>query len=234
MTKIRDVRSEIEDLEITMDEAVTIQVLNSLDFFFAKFLGILSNEAREKEKLPTLESLAKSLEDEELRMKNQDKATANHAKRFTKEKGKPSTRSEDSEDSTTSLISKCKFCEKKHEPNECWHLQAECHYCHKIRHIAKFCKKIASPQASPRRVVTGTKSVPCLLTPLQPKRLASCTVNAKFPKSSVEKIIIDSGATDHFFQIANTFPNMKNTTTNFKPALEKYLQHMGMETLSCV
>ena len=110
-----------------MDEAITIQVLSSLDSSFAKFLGILSHKARQKEKLPTFESLAKSLEDEKLRMKNQDKATANHTKRFTKKKGKPSTRSEDSEDSTTGLISKCKFCEKEHEPKGCWHLQAECH-----------------------------------------------------------------------------------------------------------
>ncbi len=61
MTKIRDVKSEIEDLEITIDEAITIQVLNFLDSSFAQLLGILSHEAREKEKLPTFESLAKSL-----------------------------------------------------------------------------------------------------------------------------------------------------------------------------
>ena len=77
MTKIRDVKSEIKDLEITIDEAITIQDLNSLNSFFMQFLYILSHEAREKEKLPILESLAKSLEDEELRMKNQDRATAN-------------------------------------------------------------------------------------------------------------------------------------------------------------
>ena len=66
MIKICEVRFGIEDLEITIDEAITIQVLNSLDFSFAKFLGILSHEAREKEKLFTLESLTKSLENEEL------------------------------------------------------------------------------------------------------------------------------------------------------------------------
>ena len=35
MTKIRDVKSEIEDLEITIDEAITIQVFNSLNSSFA-------------------------------------------------------------------------------------------------------------------------------------------------------------------------------------------------------
>ena len=132
-------------------------------------------------------------------MKNQDKATANYAQRFTKKKEKPSTRSEDSEDSTIGLISKYKFCKKEHEPNECWHLQAECHCCHEIGHIEKFCKKKSSPQASPRRVVTCTQSVPCFLTPHQPKALASFTVNTESLKSSIQKIIIDSGATDHFF-----------------------------------
>ena len=87
-------------------------------------------------------------------MKNQDKATANYAKRFAKKKEKLSTRSESSEDSPTGLISKCKFCKKEHESNECWHLQADCYYCHKIGHISKFCKEKSSPQASPRQVVT--------------------------------------------------------------------------------
>ena len=66
MTKIRDVKSEIEDLKIPMDKAITIQVLNSLDSSFTQFLGILSHEAREKDKLPTLKNLAKFLEDKEL------------------------------------------------------------------------------------------------------------------------------------------------------------------------
>ena len=70
MTKIRNVKSEIENLEIIIDEAITIQVLNFLDSSFARFFCILSHEAREKEKLPSFESLAKSLEDKELRTKN--------------------------------------------------------------------------------------------------------------------------------------------------------------------
>ncbi len=144
-----------------MDEAITIQVLNSLDSSFTQFLGILSHDAREEDKLPTLENLAKSLEEEELRMKNHDKATANYAKRFTKKKGKsPVTQIEDSEDSTISPSSKCKFCEKEHGPNECWHLQAECHYCHDVGHIAKFCKKKSSPRTSlPKNLITCTQSI---------------------------------------------------------------------------
>ena len=81
-------KSEIEDLKIIMDEAIIIQVLNSLDFSFAQFLGILSYDAREKEQLLTLKSLAKFFEDKKLQIKNQDKATANYAKQFRKKKTK--------------------------------------------------------------------------------------------------------------------------------------------------
>ncbi len=69
----------------------------------------------------------------------------------------------------------------------------------KIRHIAKFCKKNTSSQASPRRVVTYTKSISCFFTPRQPKGVASYTVNVKFLKSYVEKIIIDPRVIDQFF-----------------------------------
>lgn len=62
MTKICDIKSEIEDLDITMDEVITIQVLNSFNLSFTLFLSILSYKVKEKAKLSTLESLAKSLE----------------------------------------------------------------------------------------------------------------------------------------------------------------------------
>lgn len=58
MTKIWDVRSEIEDLEINMDEPITIQVFNTFDFLFTQFLKILSHKTKEKDKLFSLESLA--------------------------------------------------------------------------------------------------------------------------------------------------------------------------------
>lgn len=35
MTKIRNIKSEIEDLEIIIDEAIIIQVINALDFLSA-------------------------------------------------------------------------------------------------------------------------------------------------------------------------------------------------------
>lgn len=48
---------------------------------FKPYLAIFSHDAREKGKLPILDTLSKALEDEELRLANQDKATANYAKK---------------------------------------------------------------------------------------------------------------------------------------------------------
>lgn len=81
-------KSEIEDLGITIDEEITIQVFNSLDLTFTQFFGISSREARHKTKPPTLESLAKSLEDKELQMRNQDRSMANYDKPLRGKKAK--------------------------------------------------------------------------------------------------------------------------------------------------
>ncbi len=158
MTNIRELKSEIEDLEITMDEGITIRIWNPLDSSFTQFLGILSHEARDKDKLITLENLAKSLENEGLRMNNHNKATANYAKRFIREKGKSAvTQIRDSEYSTICPSSKYKFCEKENGSNGCWQLQTECHFRHYVGHIAKFCKKKSFPMTSPpKNLITCT------------------------------------------------------------------------------
>ncbi len=122
MTKIRDVKSEIEDLEITMDEAITIKVLNCLDHSFPQFLGIFSHEAREKKQLHKLKNSAKSLEDKELQMRNQDKGTANYVKQFTKKKSRQTNaKPKEQKYSSNSILTKCKFCGKEHGLNNCLH-----------------------------------------------------------------------------------------------------------------
>ncbi len=80
MSIIHHVKSEIEEQKITIDETITIQVMNSLDYFFAQFVVVLSHKAKKNEKLLKLQILPISVEDEELGIKNQDKTIANHAK----------------------------------------------------------------------------------------------------------------------------------------------------------
>lgn len=189
-----------------MDEAITIQVLNFLDFSFSQFLGILSYDAIEKEQLPILESLAQSLKDEKLQMKNQDKARANYAKQFTKKKAKlPLSQLEDFQDLKPDLVTKCKFSKKKHKQNKYQHLQAKCHYCHKTNHITKFCKKKVFSQASSKQVITYIQSLSYIFRLLKLKAFALCLVNAEFSESSVQKIIINFSVIDHFFSNCTYF-----------------------------
>ena len=82
MSQIKDVQSEIDNLKISMDDVIVIYaLLNSLDFQFCAYFIILNYKARQKEKLHTLPKLTKSLEDEELRLKNKGTASANFAKK---------------------------------------------------------------------------------------------------------------------------------------------------------
>ncbi len=64
MSRIKDASTEIEDLKISISEAVVIHALNNFDSHFRPYLAILSHNAWEKEKLPTLSELTKTLEDE--------------------------------------------------------------------------------------------------------------------------------------------------------------------------
>lgn len=146
ISKIRDVTSEIADLKITMDEAITIHTLNSLDTQFKPYLAILSHDAREKENLPTLETLSKALEDEELRLANQDRATANYAKKDKKpdSKARKDTNSKDSNSNGSSNNKApylCTRCQKTHVKGDCWMDKMTCHGCGKLGHIKKYCKK---------------------------------------------------------------------------------------------
>ena len=175
-------------------------------------------------------SLAKSLEDEELQIKNEDKTTANYAKRFIKKKENLPTRFEDSEDFTTNSISKCKFCDKEQKPNKCRHLQAECQYYHKIGYTAKFFLKKKSFPVGSRRVVTYTYDVLCFFTPSQPKIL-TCTINNKFLKSFVEKIIINYRAEDNFFSNRTYFCIYKEYHHKFQNSSGEVFATHGYEDL---
>ena len=200
MTKIRDVKSEIEDLEITMDEVITIKVLNCLDPSFPQFLGIFSHEAREKKQLHKLKNSAKSLEDKELQMRNQDKRTANYVKRFTKKKSRlTNAKPKEQKYSSNSTLTKCKFCGKEHGLNNCLHWQAECHYCHETGHTAKVCKKKAATRTSPKNIVIHTQSLPFFTRQILSTVLASSTLKSEPLDSSVQRVIIDFGAKDDFF-----------------------------------
>ena len=85
MSFIKDASTEIEDLKISISEMVVIHALNNLDLHFRPYFTILSYDAREKEKLPTLSKFTKTLEDEQMRLSNESRMTANYAGRSDNE-----------------------------------------------------------------------------------------------------------------------------------------------------
>ncbi len=123
MSRIKDESVEIDDLKISISEAVVIHVLNKLDLHFRSYLPILSHDAREKEKLPTLSELTKTLNYEHMRLSNENKGTANYARSSKPKKGKPSEQggkgdtekgSGNEEENRKQEEKECKTCGGKH------------------------------------------------------------------------------------------------------------------------
>ncbi len=77
MSCIKDGSAEIDNWKISIFEAVVIHVLNNLDSHFQLYLAILSHDAWKKKKLQTPSELTKTLEDEQMRLSNKNRGTAN-------------------------------------------------------------------------------------------------------------------------------------------------------------
>ena len=62
--KIVKILKEIKELDITMEEMVTTKLMNGLGSSFDTYLTMLSQKARDDNKLPDLQALLSNLEDE--------------------------------------------------------------------------------------------------------------------------------------------------------------------------
>lgn len=72
-------RSIQEHLEISISKAAVIHAGNNLDSHFWPYIAILSHDNREIKRLSTPSELTKALEDEQLRLLNENSGTANYA-----------------------------------------------------------------------------------------------------------------------------------------------------------
>lgn len=70
---IGDIQGEITDLEITIEEMITIHVLHNLDPMFDPFIEFVEDKAKEDTKAPDFEQLCKDLENEELKILHNQK-----------------------------------------------------------------------------------------------------------------------------------------------------------------
>ena len=73
---VRDIKTEITDISITVDQIIVLKLLNGMGASFSTYLTILNEQARREDKFPGLDNLLKNLKDEEFRMR-QDPVTAN-------------------------------------------------------------------------------------------------------------------------------------------------------------
>lgn len=91
MSHIKDVSDEFNDLKINISKMIIIHNFNNLDSHFWTYLAILSHDAYwEKEKLPNLSKLIKTLEDEQIHLSNENRETANYTYSSKPKKRKPS------------------------------------------------------------------------------------------------------------------------------------------------
>ncbi|MCJ1471324.1 hypothetical protein MMC07_009972 [Pseudocyphellaria aurata] len=222
-----------------MDKAIIIHTLNLLDNQFKPYLTILSHDSREKEHLPSLEVLAKALEDEEQQLSNQDQATANYAKK--EKKPKPKTKkdstSKDPDNANASTSGEqapyqCTRCHKSHVKGECWMDKMTCNGCGKVGHIKKFCKKKdekgeKKEESEATTFEASTKKLSCYLQrSISLHTVLNCSrvTTTSLPNS---KVILDCGATDYFFSNRDFFTTYTEHYHEFQTGLGQILAAYG-------
>ncbi len=133
MNCIKDTSVEIDNLKISISEAVVIHALNNLDSHFRPYLAILSHDAQEKEKLSTLSELTRTLGDEQMRLSNENSGTANYARSSKPKKTKLSEQgkkkgtkkgSDNEGEKKKQDVKECKIWGGKHL-RDCWYLKTE-------------------------------------------------------------------------------------------------------------
>lgn len=67
--KMRTILKKIKNQQITIEEYVTIKIINFMDSEFDTYVTVLNDRARKEKTLPDLDDLLQSLKKEENRMK---------------------------------------------------------------------------------------------------------------------------------------------------------------------
>lgn len=104
-SKLQEIKTELKNLEVIIEDAITLKALNFLEIFFSQYLVMINDNARQESELSNLDIFLKNLENEEARMLNEEKVTANFAKKKS-DKEKSEKKKSDK--------SNCKICERKH------------------------------------------------------------------------------------------------------------------------
>lgn len=79
MSCIQKAVAKIKNLKISNTELVSVPVQHNVNTHFQRYRAFLSHDAQEKEKLPSLSKLTKSLKDKQICLSNENKKTNNYA-----------------------------------------------------------------------------------------------------------------------------------------------------------
>ena len=192
---VRDIKSEIMDISLSVEQIIVLKLLNGLGTSFSTYLTILNEQARREEKFPALDELLKNLEDEESRVRQDPTVIANMLKAKKKAKNNPS--GEESEEDKGKEKDKCERCGKKHS-GKCKHSNSICNGCGKKGHLERVCKskeKNGSNDASKSKneVVCAIKAY---LGTTQGEPLI-CMAKSHPNTPNPSELLLDSGATAH-------------------------------------
>ncbi len=137
-SKILDILIELKGQNLTIEQIVTLKVLNVLKSFFFIYLIVLMKSARKENKFSNLIDLFQNLADEENRQKVES-ATVNLARQKGAGNGtneaKRGDKKDDPNEGNDSKKNKCSRCGRSsHSKEECPIVNFECIECHKIGH----------------------------------------------------------------------------------------------------
>ena len=137
-TKFQKIKSDVHDHTLIMNEAITLQFLNGLEFSFKTYLTILNEKIRNENRFLSFDDLLKNLKNEEFRMTQNDK-TINYVK--NKNTQKTIENSENADESKSKIKTEIENSENN-----------SCYRCDKFDHISNDCKH--------KKAVTNISFVP--------------------------------------------------------------------------
>lgn len=136
-SKYYALKASIIEQKITIKDALKIRMLNNLGPSFKTYLTVVNDRMRTKETLDDDETLFKAIEEEETRMKAEQKAF----EKFASAKDQSKTQDKEKKEKKTEFKDWPKFkkCGCKHLANKASkHANEECDKCHEKGHIARF------------------------------------------------------------------------------------------------
>lgn len=222
-SKYYALKASILEQKITIEDALKIRMLNNLGPAFKTYLTVVNDRMRTDEKLEDDEILFKAIEEEETRMKADQKASANFA----------STRSQGNVKERKFVEwPKCKKCGCKHLSDvACNHAEDQCGKCHKKGHISRFHDAYVALNkdnpSGPDLIQSSdsnskTRTVTCV---------TRVVVNKMTEISHPQNIIADSGTTQHLIANRSLIQDYYDDYSEYQTGSGEVLPSYGKGTL---